>query len=321
MHPALTIMALFGLPMMLASPDAPDQSSGSGNRKSPPVVLVKSAGVRAVQEVADAFSDGCRVHVQQLNVGDSPTPTDVARARESVGSARVLVAVGQPAVELLAGVRARVIYALAPDPPPGTFGTNNSAPPYNVFRALLQGRRQTRRIAVVSSERGAHRLAMARSAARSLGLELVELPAADSAAAIRALRALFVPLPEEPDGTTVASPVDALWLGADPQLIDTQVLQFVLQMQIQWQVPVVAATRQQVAFGALLAVDWPLEAVGRHLAWQVNQLLDDPDHFELVAGDHPGGIPEAVLNAQAARRLGIDVQAMRHLPSWKVIER
>ena len=152
-------------------------------------------------------------------------------------------------------------------------------------------------------------------------IELIELPAPDSAAAIRALRALFVPLAEESDGVAIPSPVDALWLGADPQLIDMQVLQFVLQMQIQWQVPVVASTRQQVHFGALLAVDWPLEAVGRHLAWQVNQLLEDPERVELVARDHPGGPPDVVLNAQAARRLGINVEALRHATGWKVIER
>lgn len=321
MLPALALMALASLPLMLASPDTPgEQGGGSGRTPAPPVILVKSAGVRAVQEVADAFSESCRVQVRQIYVGDNPT--EIARSREVVQSARgVLVAVGQPAVELLVGVRAHVVYALAPDPPLGNIGTNNTAMPYQVFRALLQVRPKAKRIAVVSSERGAHRLNLARSAAHSLGVELVELPAPDSAAAIRALRALFVPLAEESEGVAIPSPVDALWLGADPQLIDMQVLQFVLQMQIQWQVPVVAATRQQVHFGALLAVDWPLEAVGRNLAWQVNQLLADPEHVELVARDHPGGLPDVVLNAQAARRLGINVEALRHASGWKVIER
>ncbi len=320
MLPALTLLALCSLPKLLLYPDGPvENGGGTVNRAPPPVVLVKSAGVRAVQEVADAFSDGCRVHVQQIYIGEGPT--EIARAREIVQSARVLVAVGQPAIELMIGVRAHIVYALAPDPPPGLIGTNNSAPPLQVFKALLSLRPHTRRIAAISSERGAHRLVQARAAARSLGLELVDLPADDSRAAIRALRALFVPMPDEPAGKTAGSPVDALWLGADPQLVDTQVLQFVLQMQIQWQVPVVAATRQQVSFGALLTVDWPLEAVGRNLAWQVNQLLDDPEHIADLARDHPMGTPETVINAQAARRLGISVEALRPLPPWKVIER
>lgn len=320
MLPALTLVVLCSLPKTLFGPDtAGDVNAGSGSRAAPPVLLVKSASVRAVQEVADAFSEGCRVHVQQIYIGEGPT--EVARARESFQSARVLVAVGQPAIELMVGVRAHVVYALAPDPPPGTIGTNNSAPPAQVFRTLLAIRPRTRRIAAIASERGAQRLLHAKAAARSLGIELVELSAADSGAAIRALRALFVPMAEEQEGVTAASPVDALWLGADPQLIDTQVLQFALQMQIQWQVPVIASTRQQVSFGALLAVDWPLEAVGKHLAWQVNQLLDDPAHIGEVAREHPGGAPDAVINAQAARRFGIPVDMLRHMPGWKVIER
>jgi hypothetical protein len=315
---SLALAALVSLPKLLASPDGQGDPN-PGGRSAPPVILVKSAGVRAVQEVADAFGDACRVHVQQIYIGEGPT--EVARAREIFQSARVLVAVGQPAIDLMGGVRARIVYALVPDPPPGAFGTDNSAPPYTVFRALLQLRPRTRRIATVSSERGGHRLAQARSAARSLGVELVELPAADPAAAIRALRTVFVPTPDDQGSPAPLSPVDALWLGADPSLIDTQVLQFVLQMQVLSQVPVVAATRQQVSFGALLSVDWPLEAVGRHLAWQVNQLLDDPNHADLVPRDHPSANPEAVINAQAARRLGINVEALRHAPNWKVVER
>jgi ABC-type uncharacterized transport system substrate-binding protein len=231
----------------------------------------------------------------------------------------VLVAVGQPAVDLAAGARARIVYALVPDPPMGSIGTNSSAPPQTVFRAVLHALPHTRRIATISSERGLQRVLQARAAARSLNLELVELSASSSAAAIRELRELFVPIPDE-QRAVARAPVDALWLGADPLLIDQQVLQFALQMQIRWKVAVVGATRQQVSFGALMAVDWPLEAVGRHLAWQVNQLLDAPEHLDLVAKDHPGGPPEHVLNAKAAKLLGIHVEGLRHV-GWKVIER
>jgi ABC-type uncharacterized transport system substrate-binding protein len=313
---ALTLLALFSLPKLFASADTPGDSNTGSRATPPPVILIKSAGVRAVQEVADAFSESCRVHVKQIYIGEGPT--EVARAREIVQSAQVLVAVGQPAVERMTGVRAHVVYALAPDPPPGVIGTNNSAAPYQVFRALLQLLPKTRRIAAIYSERGMHRMAQARSAARSLQIDLLELPAADSSEAIRALRKFFVPMPEEHEGAMASAPGDALWLGADPQLIDTQVLQFALQMQIMRQVPVVAATRQQVSFGALLAVDWPPDAVGRHLAWQVNQLLEDPEHIDLVARDRPGGTPENVVSGPAAHRLGINMETLRHVPGWKV---
>lgn len=334
MLPALKLLLLSTFPMLIGSPEGSGESgSGSGRppqpttvapggnvriQPPPPVVLVKSASVRAVQEVADAFSEGCRVHVQQVYIGEGLA--EHARVRELGRTARVLVAVGQPAIELMVGVRAQMVYALAPDPPPGIIGTNNGASPHQVFRSLLAIRPRTKRIVAISSERGSHRMAQARAAVRSLGIELFELSAENPGTAIRELRKLFVPMQEEPEGTG-ASPSDALWLGADPQLIDTQVLQFALQMQIQRQVPVVAATRQQVSFGALLAVDWALEAVGRHLAWQVNQLLDDPLHVDLVSRNVPGGNPESVVNAHAAQRLGIPLEPLRHANGWKVIER
>ena len=324
MLPPLTLLVLSTLPLLATGPSGPgNPGSGQGGSPAQPpaVVLVKSASVRAVQEVAEAFSDGCRVRVQQISIGEGQA--EQARARELVLTARVLVAVGQPAIELMTGARGTIVYALAPDPPPGLIGTNNDATPYQVFRSLLMllQQRHMRRIAAISSERGSHRIAAARSAARSLGIELVELSAESPGTAIRELRKLFVPMQEEPEGGNPIAPVDALWLGADPQLIDTQVLQFALQMQIQRQVPVVASTRQQVEFGALLAVDWDLEAVGRHLAWQVNQLLDDPQHVDLVSRPDPGGMPESVVNAHAAQRLGISVEGFRRLPYWKVIGR
>jgi ABC-type uncharacterized transport system substrate-binding protein len=115
-------------------------------------------------------------------------------------------------------------------------------------------------------------------------------------------------------------PIDALWVGPDPQLVDTQVLHFLQQVQIEWRIPVLAGTRQLVSSGALLAVDWSPEVVGQHLAWQVNHLLDDPDHIELLSRDHPLAPPETVVNVQAARRLGISLESVRGLPNWKLVE-
>lgn len=325
MTPALALLVLVTLPQLLAAPDVGMDSGGGGGgapRTGPQVLLVRTPGMRAVQEVTEAFSEGVRVQFQQVSMGDSPS--ELARTRELAQSARLLVAIGQPALELLVGARAHIVYALAPDPPSGAIGTNTSAPPVQVFRALQQLRPKTHRILAISSERGHHRVMAARGAARSLGMELIDVSVTGGDAAIRALRELFLPSPEElirAGGPPSAGQVDAIWLGADPQLINMQVLQFVLRLQIQRGVPVIAATRQQVYFGAMMAVDWPPEAVGRHLAWQVNQLLHDPAHMELVARDHPSGNPEIVVNAHAARRLGIRLERARHNAGWKVVER
>jgi ABC-type uncharacterized transport system substrate-binding protein len=314
------------------------------------VVVVKSGRVRAFQDVADAFQDNCRVKVQQLHMVDGTSSPGPARERLQIAvqSARVLVAVGQPAIEVVAGMRAHIVYALVPDPPPGAIGTNSIAAPNAVFRAMLTLQPATRRIGVVYSPRAIQRVLLARTAARAMGIELVERMVQSGPEAIRAMNTMVGGNTEPPDAepvlqvgspmapmqvmrgapgipVTAAAPqgpvaIDAMWIGADAQLIDTQVTHFLMEMQVRWRVPVLTCTRQQVISGALLAVDWSPEAVGRNLAWQVNHLLDDPEHLEAVMRDHPSAPPDTVVNAQTARRLGISLDQVRGMAGWKIYE-
>ena len=132
-----------------------------------------------------------------------------------------------------------------------------------------------------------------------------------------------LPMPLAPMPPTAASraiEAQAPPPGADPQLIDSQVTHFLMEMQLKWKLPVLTCTRQQVISGALLAVDWSPEAVGRHLAWQVNHLLDDPEHLDSVMRDHPTAPPDIVVNAQTARRLGISLDQVRGMSGWKIYE-
>lgn len=302
---------------------AGDANEHPPNPRIPSVVVVRSGRVAAFQEVAEAFQEGCRVHVQQMQIGDGGlTP----QQRERLALTRLLVAVGQPAAEALAGMRAQIVYAMVPDPPAGAIGTNNIAPPQAVLSKLLQLKPDVRRVGVVYTRRVLTRMPAARQAAQALGLELVEIMVASGPEAISAMYGMVAaPMQIGSPGGNAGPPakrplVDALWVGPDPLLIDSPVTYFLIQAQLMWRVPIVTGTRQLVSHGALLAVDWSPEAAGRHLAWQVNQLLDDPDRLEAAAREYPTSPPEAVVNAQAARRLGIALGAVRSLPGWKFIE-
>ena len=95
--PALTLLAVFSLPKLMGVPDgAPDNGGGGSGRPPPSVVVLKSGRVRAFQDVADAFQDNCRVHVQQLYMRDGNSTPRPAREQLQVASqsARALVAVG-----------------------------------------------------------------------------------------------------------------------------------------------------------------------------------------------------------------------------------
>jgi ABC-type uncharacterized transport system substrate-binding protein len=73
--------------------------------------------------------------------------------------------------------------------------------------------------------------------------------------------------------------------------------------------PVVAATRQQVHSGALLAVDFSPRASGRVAAELTNRLLDGKAIGDTGDVDLYGGA-RITVNATAARRLGIDAQPL-----------
>src|SRR4051812_25349912 len=177
LHAALTLLAVFALPKLMGVPEGTPDTGGGGSGRAPPsVVVVKSGHVRAFQDVADAFQDNCRVKVQQLYMVDGSGSPGQARERLQIAvqSARVLVAVGQPAIEVVTGMRAHIVYALVPDPPVGVIGTNSIAAPSAVFRAMAMLQPAIRRIGVVYSPRAIPRVLLARVAARTMGIELVE---------------------------------------------------------------------------------------------------------------------------------------------------
>lgn len=284
----LTLLTLF-----FASPPA----RADWDPQSYDVVLLKRPGILAYEEVTEAFQEHCRVPLRVVVLDENQwiAPGSLATLRR----ARLVVAVGQPAVNVARSGPAPIAYALATDPPAGAYGAESYAPPEQQFRALLAARPSVQRIGTISGRRGAARLQKARLAARALGLRLVERAAETGPQAILMLRDLV-----EGD-----SPVDALWIGADPQLVTTPVFQYLLRLQLQHDVPVLAATRQQVRSGALMAVDFRPSAVGRRLAALVNRILDSDRRPGPPPREEPMGVPEVSMNSLMARKLGIQLAA------------
>jgi ABC-type uncharacterized transport system substrate-binding protein len=134
--------------------------------------------------------------------------------------------------------------------------------------------------------------------AAALGLKLYKLRASDGPEAVRELHA-------------AADDVDAIWLAPDLALLVPQLFQYALTLEIRRSVPLIAATRQQVKSGALLAVDADPRAVGRQAAVLVNGLLAGAPPERLQEAQT--GTLEVVVNADVARRLGADMQALRAL--------
>lgn len=305
----MTRRQIIGALLLGVLPGGREAAAANGKPQSGDLVLLKRRGIVAYEEVAEGFMENCRVRVRQVQIEDGLYP--LGDAQQRVGAPPVVVAVGQAAVDVAAGTPAQIIYAMAPDAPASAIGADYEPPLDLLFRALLEIRPGSRRIGAVASRRRGGRLAKGRIAARALGLEMIERVAENGPQAVRALHELSTLSAGKQRG------LDAIWLGADPQIVTTPVFQYALQLQLKSGVPVLAATRQQVRSGALLAVDWAPRMIGRRLAALVNLSLEGVPRPELTPREDPAGLPQVTLNRMIAGKLGVDLTG-RRLSGWRL---
>jgi hypothetical protein len=257
------------------------------------VVLVKRAGVTAYEEVSEEFGERCRVRARVISFGDE----GFAPERGRIGPGEVVVTVGQEALDAVLGSAAqRVIPTLAFHTPPGLLGPPASPTPELILRVLAAARPQMKVVGTVYGPRSEALVEAARRAGAHMGVVVLATRVGDGPAALRAL-------------VKLAPRIHAIWLPGDTDVITPQVFQYALRLQLERGLPVVAATRQQVHSGALLAVDFSPRAAGRVAAELANRLLDGKNIDNGADVDLYGGA-RITVNATAARRLGIDAEPL-----------
>ncbi|HEX4458008.1 MAG TPA: ABC transporter substrate binding protein [Polyangia bacterium] len=261
------------------------------------VVVVKRAGVMAYEEVAEEFGDRCRVHVRVVSFGDEGLHA------ERFGANELVVTVGQEALDAVRAheqkAQARVIPTLAFNAPPDLVGPPASPHPELTLKLLALAKPgHVHVVGVVFGNRSAALITTAVRAAERLGLQLVAKRVSDGPDAVRGLHEL-------------SAHVDALWLPGDSDVITPQVFQYALKLQLELGLPVIAATRQQVHSGALMAADFSPRASGRIAADLANRYLDglsvDPTQLDLYSG------ARLTVNATVAQRLGADLPALSRM--------
>ena len=259
------------------------------------VVVIKRAGVMAYEEVVEEFAEQCRVRARVVSLGEE----GVRAPRLSADD--VVVTVGQEALDAVRGTRAHVIPTLAFETPEGLVGPPTSPHPELILRVLAVARPgKVHTVGVVYGPRSTAIVAQARHAAERLGVALLTSRVASGPEAVRALHAM-------------SEKVDALWLPGDTDVVTPQVFQYALRLQLERGLPVAAATRQQVHSGALVAADFSSRSSGRIAADLANRYLEgrteaiDPSQIDWYSG------ARVTVNAQVARRLGVDVAALMRM--------
>jgi len=296
---AITVAVAVGVAVAPSPParaeNAPSQREGAA--PPPPsgpleVVVVKRAGVTAYEEASEEFGEHCRVRAKVVSFGDEGPSSVKGQLRRG----QLVVTVGQEAFDAVADSGARTIPTLAFHAPQSA-GPPALASPELLLRALRIARPQARVIGVVHGPRSAATVAAAARAAERLGLLLRARRAESGPEAVRRLREL-VDGREEGGG-----PLSAIWLPGDTDVVTPQLFQYALQLQLERGLPLVAATRQQVHAGALLAVDFSPRAAGRAAAEITNRLLEGQPPTSRDLELHGGA--RISVNRHVAGRLGV----------------
>jgi len=155
-------------------------------------------------------------------------------------------------------------------------------------------------LVVYSPQHSQAMLKTAREAARSQGLELVTLEAADLATAVRRYEAAFAGA----DGRT-----DALWLPQDPVTVEeTTVLPLVLKESWNRNVPIFSSSILHVKKGALFALFPNNFELGKELASIALGLLNGDTGR---AGVSPLRSVRTAFNTRTASHIGINVASVQ----------
>ena len=240
---------------------------------------------------------------------------DEARGYVKPLSARLLVAVGQPAAEALQGLRARIVYAMVPSPPVGIVGTNSSVSPRDALAALRM-LPDIRHVGVIYSRQGLTKMVAARPRRERWGVELHDQLIRSSPDAIRAIHSLVW---GRTDGNQPWDAESRCVVGGARSAGRRHAAASVFA-----DVAVDGAgagAGRNAADGVTRRADEHRlvpRRCGENLALQVNQILDDPNHYELLR-DHPVTPPDIIINGPAARRLGVRLEPFIEL-GWKVHE-
>ena len=253
------------------------------------VVVIRHPGVPAYQEIFDEFSERCRMTIRVVAI-DSPGAMPL---NQRIGSAHILVTLGQDALDATQTRSEHRVALLAAYGQTGALVAPTTGSPAELLRALKIAMPRVRTIGVLAGPRQEAWLARALETARKFGFSIVVQRPTDGPSAVRAL-------------ARIASKIDAIWLPPDPDVISIQVFRFALQLQLERRLPLVAATRQQVHSGALLAIDFPPRALGRATAEVINRWVDKPQQEPTF----PALPPTLTINRTAAKRLSANLRAL-----------
>ena len=260
------------------------------------IVVVRRPGCRDYEKVVEEFKGRVRASVRLLPVGHEPKR--LVQLLQRIGP-HLVFAVGQSAYDRLRDaaplplLHALVFHDIAGQAHETAIPGRVS--PARVLSALRLAVPRLRHVAVLHGPRSRQALQQVLAAANQEGFTLYLLTAATPAKAIVLLRRMD-------------RRARALWLLTDLDILTPQVLQYTLGIQFRRHVIVMGATRRHAEHGALMAMDYEPDSIGRCAADLANQTLAGVPRAKL---DTSAVAVRLCVNKSTARTLGVQVARLK----------
>lgn len=296
---ALRRKLLFILPALVAVP-ARGHAAGAG----PDALAVVYPDIgqpyrKVFTEIIDGIEEQARQHVRGYPVAANADFAELQATLKKNGG-KVVIALGRQGLQAAAAFDPSTSVVVGgvssvPDTEKlrGISLTPDPALLFALLKALVPG---VKRVFMVYSPQSQPMLKLARDAARSQGLELLALEAADLAAAVRRYESAFAGA----DGRT-----DALWLPPDPITVEeSTVLPLVLKESWNRNVPIFSSSILHVKKGALFALFPNNFELGKELASMALGVLNGDNGR---AGVAPLRAVRTAFNTRTASHIGINV--------------
>jgi len=183
-------------------------------------------------------------------------------------------------------------------------GISMVIPPEMQFKAILQAAPSVKRVGVVYDPTKTIKLIVeARKSAKKLGLTLVEKRISKKKDAIEAISGM-------------RGKVDAIWMAADTTAITPESIKYMLLYSFRTGIPLIGISDKYVKNGALIALSFDSEDIGKQAGEIASRVLDGED----VASISPAKPRKLKLsiNVNTAKKLGLDIPDVLIAEAYRV---
>ncbi len=272
------------------------------------IIAVKSVDIRPYKRAIKGFKEVLPNHVDEYVLrykGSNGEVREKVLLMVNAGETDLLFTLGSEALDLVKDSFSDVpvIFSFVLNPNqviggewvknPNLSGISMNIPPVEQFKILKQAVPTAKRIGVVYDPlKTGDQVAQALKSAQKLGMQIVPQEIASSEEAIDAI-------------DRMEGKVDAIWMVPDTTAITREAMKYILLFSFRNGLPLIGLSEKYVKSGALFALSFDSEDIGRQAGEMAGKILDG--HSVESVGIHSPRLLKLSINIKTAEKIGLDV--------------